>query len=70
MIGIPELSVSTGEVVDFLHVHLDFVPFSFPRRFWPVFNVAGAAICSRVFLPLITWRARVRLKESNAPYAV
>ncbi len=57
-----------GEVVDFLQVHFYFVPFRFPWKFWPAFNLADVAICFGVILLVITWRTPVGVKESDAPH--
>jgi len=48
--------VFRGEVVDFLQFHFHFVPFNFPWKLYPAFNVADSAICTGVLLLVITWR--------------
>ena len=55
-----------GEVVDFLQVHFYFVPFDFPWKFWPAFNIADIAICCGVFLLVLTWREISHIEESHA----
>ncbi|MCC6489525.1 MAG: signal peptidase II [Candidatus Hydrogenedentes bacterium] len=55
-----------GEVVDFLQVHFYFVPFDFPWRFWPAFNIADIAICCGVFLLIVTWRQLSHIEEAHA----
>jgi lipoprotein signal peptidase len=44
-----------GAVTDFVQVHFYFVPFDFPWKFFPAFNVADACIDIGVVLLLITW---------------
>lgn len=46
----------TGGVVDFLQVHFYFIPFDFPWKQYPAFNMADSAICTGVFLLLFGWR--------------
>lgn len=45
-----------GGVVDFLQFQFWFVPFDFPWKQYPAFNVADSAICVGVFLLLVGWR--------------
>lgn len=45
-----------GSVVDFLQFHFYFIPFDFPWKHFPAFNVADSAICTGVFLLLVSWR--------------
>jgi signal peptidase II len=59
-----------GEVVDFIQVHFYFVPFDFPWKFWPAFNIADMGICTGVFLLIATWHKSSRAEESNAPHSV
>jgi signal peptidase II len=47
-----------GGVVDFLQVHFYFVPFDFPWKQYPAFNVADSAICVGVALLFITWQRK------------
>ena len=58
--------VLRGEVVDFLQVHFYFVPFNFPWKFWPAFNIADIAICCGVFLLIVTWRQLSHIEEAHA----
>jgi signal peptidase II len=44
-----------GSVTDFLQFHFYFVPFEFPWKYYPAFNVADSAICTGVFLLIVTW---------------
>ena len=44
-----------GAVTDFIQVHFYFVPFDFPWKFFPTFNVADACIDVGVVLMLLTW---------------
>jgi signal peptidase II len=44
-----------GWVTDFLQVHFYFVPFDFPWKMWPAFNVADAAICVGVAILVVGW---------------
>ena len=44
-----------GSVTDFLQFHFYFVPFEFPWKYYPAFNVADSAICTGVFLLIATW---------------
>jgi signal peptidase II len=53
-----------GGVVDFLQFQFWFVPFDFPWKTYPAFNVADSAICVGVFLLLVGWRGP---SEDNAP---
>lgn len=46
----------TGGVVDFLQFNFYFVPFDFPWKRYPAFNIADSAICVGVFLLLLGWR--------------
>ncbi len=55
-----------GEVVDFLQFHFHFIPFDFPWKYYPAFNVADSCICSGVFLLIVSWhRAGRSEKESS-----
>ena len=44
-----------GSVTDFLQFHFYFVPFDFPWKRYPAFNVADSAICIGVALLLFGW---------------
>jgi signal peptidase II len=45
-----------GSVVDFLQFHFHFIPFDFPWKFYPAFNIADSGICVGVVLLIFTWR--------------
>ncbi|MBI5091467.1 MAG: signal peptidase II [Candidatus Hydrogenedentes bacterium] len=45
-----------GVVTDFLQVNFYFVPFEFPWKRFPAFNLADSAICTGVFLLILSWR--------------
>lgn len=47
--------VRLGSVTDFLQFHFYFVPFNFPWKLFPAFNVADSCICTGVAVLLITW---------------
>jgi len=44
-----------GWVTDFLQFNFYFIPFDFPWKRYPAFNVADASICIGVFLLVLTW---------------
>lgn len=44
-----------GSVTDFLQFHFYFIPFDFPWKYYPAFNVADSCICTGVFLLIVTW---------------
>ncbi len=58
-----------GGVTDFLQVHFYFIPFDFPWKVFPTFNVADSCIDIGVVLLVITWGRPLR-KETNAPRPV
>jgi lipoprotein signal peptidase len=55
-----------GGVVDFLQFNFYFIPFDFPWKRYPAFNVADAAICVGVFLLLLSWRGYDPKEASDA----
>lgn len=55
--------IRLGWVTDFLQVHFYFVPFDFPWKMWPAFNVADSAICVGVAVLVIGWGRR----DAGAP---
>ncbi len=44
-----------GVVTDFLQFHFYFIPFDFPWKMYPAFNVADINICCGVFLLIVGW---------------
>ncbi len=44
-----------GGVTDFLQFHFYFIPLDFPWKHYPAFNVADSAICTGVFILIVTW---------------
>lgn len=44
-----------GSVTDFIQVHFYFIPFDFPWKFYPAFNLADSAIVIGVFILVLTW---------------
>lgn len=56
-----------GTVTDFLQFNFYFIPFDFPWKLFPAFNVADSAICVGVFLLVITWHHfEQKMKETHA----
>lgn len=55
-----------GSVTDFLQFHFYFIPFDFPWKYYPAFNVADSAICIGVFLLIVSWHALPREDVSDA----
>lgn len=47
--------VRYGSVTDFLQFYFYFIPFDFPWKYYPAFNVADICICTGVFLLVVTW---------------
>ena len=58
-----------GGVTDFLQFHFIFVPFDFPWKYYPAFNIADSCVVVGVIVLIITW-ARPAPKENNAPRPV
>lgn len=52
-------------VTDFLQFHLYFIPFDFPWKYWPAFNLADASICVGVAILILTWNTMEK-KERRA----
>lgn len=44
-----------GVVTDFLQFHFYFIPFDFPWKIYPAFNLADTCICTGVFCLIATW---------------
>ncbi len=44
-----------GSVTDFLQFNFYFIPFEFPWKLWPSFNVADMGITCGVFLLIVSW---------------
>lgn len=44
-------------VTDFLQVHFYFIPFDFPWKFYPAFNIADSAILTGVTILVFAWNA-------------
>jgi signal peptidase II len=44
-----------GSVTDFLEFNFYFVPFDFPWKHFPSFNVADSCICTGVFVLVVAW---------------
>ena len=44
-----------GSVTDFLEFNFYFIPFNFPWKHFPAFNLADSAICTGVFFLILTW---------------
>ena len=47
--------IRLGHVTDFLQFYFYFIPFDFPWKRYPAFNVADSAICVGVFLLIVSW---------------
>ena len=54
-----------GSVTDFLQFHFYFIPFDFPWKYYPAFNVADSAICVGVFLLVIGWHNVENTEEAD-----
>lgn len=48
-----------GGVTDFLQFHFLFIPFDFPWKYFPAFNLADAAIDIGVVVLVVTWNTGV-----------
>lgn len=63
--------IRLGTVTDFLQFHFYFIPFDFPWKLFPAFNIADSAICTGVFLLVVTWHHfEKKLKEADAAHPV
>jgi len=47
--------VRLGTVTDFLQFHFYFIPFDFPWKHYPAFNIADTCICTGVFILIVSW---------------
>jgi signal peptidase II len=56
-----------GAVTDFVQVHFYFIPFDFPWKYFPTFNIADACIDIGVVLLLITWGWREQRDVARTP---
>lgn len=54
-----------GGVTDFLQFHFHFIPFDFPWKFYPAFNVADAAINVGVVVLVLTWNTGAHKNVSS-----
>ncbi len=54
-----------GSVTDFLQVHFYFIPFDFPWKFYPAFNLADSAIVMGVIALVFTWGREARSDVSR-----
>jgi len=55
-----------GAVTDFLQFHFYFVPFDFPWKYYPAFNLADSAIVVGVGLLILGWNAGTEGHVSDA----
>jgi len=55
--------IHLGSVTDFLQFNFYFIPFNFPWKYYPAFNVADSCICTGVFLLIVTWWASTPPRE-------
>ncbi len=54
-----------GGVTDFLQFNFLFIPFDFPWKYFPAFNVADAAIDIGVVVLVVTWNTGVRKNAAS-----
>lgn len=59
-----------GSVTDFLQFNLYFIPFDFPWKLWPAFNVADACITTGIFALIIAWHRMEQEQQSDVPNSV
>ena len=59
--------IRLGAVTDYLQVYFYFIPFDFPRKHYPAFNVADMCICTGVFSLIVSW---YWIGEKHVPDAV
>ena len=58
-----------GSVTDFLQFHFYFIPFDFPWKHYPAFNVADSAICIGVFLLVLGWHTTEQMEIKDVTEA-
>lgn len=54
-----------GSVTDFLQFHFYFIPFDFPWKYYPAFNVADSCICVGVGVLVLSWNAGRRDDDTD-----
>ena len=59
--------IRLGVVTDFLQFYFYFIPFNFPWKHYPAFNVADSCICVGVFSLIVSW---YWIGDKHAPDAV
>ena len=59
--------IRLGYVTDFLQFHFHFIPFDFPGKLYPAFNVADSGICVGVFLLILGWRKMDEPRAADTP---
>jgi len=57
--------VRFGSVTDFLQFHFYFIPFDFPWRYYPAFNVADSCITVGVVLLILSWNTGHHVKSKS-----
>lgn len=59
--------IRLGAVTDYLQFYFYFIPFNFPWKHYPAFNVADMCICGGVFSLIVSW---YWIGEKHVPDAV
>jgi signal peptidase II len=59
--------IRLGAVTDYLQFYFYFIPFDFPWKHYPAFNVADMCICAGVFSLIVSW---YWIGEKHVPDAV
>lgn len=57
--------IRLGSVTDFLQFHFYFIPFNFPWKYYPAFNIADSCICTGVVVLLMSWYFIENMNVSN-----